>query len=145
MQKCRGLEVEYSKVPSDIYINEKVLDDHDEYPFVVTLQSVDNNAAEPLKGIADPENPAMSPNTGVRESIRAKYVVACDGAHSWTRKRFTIPFDGDQTDSLWGEKGDLILHKEYADQVQALWTSYPRLISRTFGKIVSFDPPNMAI
>ena len=67
------------------------------------LQPVDNNPAEPLKGVHDPSRIALAPEPGTVESVRAKYVIACDGAHSWTRKRFAIPFEGDQTDSLWGE------------------------------------------
>lgn len=109
IRKYRDLEVEYSKVPSDIYINETVLSDHDEYPFVIMLHPVDNNAAEPLKGIEDPTKVALASVAGTTESVRAKYVVACDGAHSWTRKRFAISFDGDQTDSLWGEMTSLTL------------------------------------
>lgn len=37
-------------------------------------------------------------NTSTREAeiVSAKYVVACDGAHSWTRKELDIPMEGDQ-------------------------------------------------
>ena len=109
IRKYRDLEVEYSKVPSDIYINETVLSDHDDYPFVVMLHPVDNNPTEPLKGVRDPTQIALASVAGTRESVRAKYVVACDGSHSWTRKRFAIPFEGDQTDSLWGGMTSMIL------------------------------------
>jgi hypothetical protein len=34
------------------------------------------------------------------EIICAKYLVACDEAHSWTRKYFEVPFHGQATDSL---------------------------------------------
>ena len=112
VRKHRDLEVEYSKVPSDIYINDKALSDHDEYPFVVMLHPVDNNPAEPLKGVGDPTQITLASLAGPRESLRAKYIVACDGAHSWTRKRFAIPFEGDQTDSLWGEMTSLALPKQ---------------------------------
>ncbi|KAJ6189896.1 FAD binding domain protein [Penicillium mononematosum] len=36
------------------------------------------------------------------ETIQARYVVACDGARSWTRKHLNIPLTGDITDSTWG-------------------------------------------
>ncbi|KAK4692779.1 phenol 2-monooxygenase (NADPH), partial [Lecanoromycetidae sp. Uapishka_2] len=68
IRKHRDLEVEYSKVPSDVYINEKVLDDHDEYPFVVMLHPVDNNPAEPLKGVKNPTEIALASVAGSRES-----------------------------------------------------------------------------
>lgn len=38
-----------------------------------------------------------------QETIRAKYVVGADGAHSWLRKYLNIGFSGDVTDSTWGE------------------------------------------
>ena len=36
------------------------------------------------------------------ESIHAKYVIACDGAHSWTRRQLGLPMEGDQSESVWG-------------------------------------------
>ncbi|KAG2102149.1 FAD binding domain-containing protein [Suillus cothurnatus] len=40
---------------------------------------------------------------GAREEIvHAKFVVGCDGAHSWIRKQVDITMDGEQSDSIWG-------------------------------------------
>lgn len=36
------------------------------------------------------------------ESIHAKYLIACDGAHSWTRRQLGLPMEGDQSESVWG-------------------------------------------
>ena len=36
------------------------------------------------------------------EEIYAKYVVGCDGAHSWTRKKLDIQLEGDFSDSVFG-------------------------------------------
>ena len=36
------------------------------------------------------------------EVINAKYVVGCDGAHSWTRKSLAIQMLGKSTESTWG-------------------------------------------
>ena len=36
------------------------------------------------------------------EIIRAKYMIGCDGAHSWTRQQLGFTMDGEQTDSIWG-------------------------------------------
>ncbi|KAI5956237.1 hypothetical protein KGF54_000712 [Candida jiufengensis] len=36
------------------------------------------------------------------EIIRAKYVLGCDGAHSWVRKQLNIEMEGEQTDFVWG-------------------------------------------
>ncbi|OJD34958.1 phenol 2-monooxygenase [Diplodia corticola] len=39
---------------------------------------------------------------GVREEWRARYVLACDGAHSVVRKSLGIQMVGDSTDTIWG-------------------------------------------
>jgi 2-polyprenyl-6-methoxyphenol hydroxylase-like FAD-dependent oxidoreductase len=57
------------------------------------------------------ENGPQCTQPGV-EILRAKYVIGCDGAHSWTRKHFGMPFLGQVTDSLWGEYGD---HRRFTD------------------------------
>lgn len=58
------------------------------------------------------DDPEAYPNTiivhnaeaGAQETIRAKYVVGGDGAHSWLRKYLKIGFSGDLTDSTWGKQ-----------------------------------------
>ncbi|KAG9083839.1 hypothetical protein FS749_005701, partial [Ceratobasidium sp. UAMH 11750] len=39
---------------------------------------------------------------GTKETVRAKYVIGCDGAHSWTRAQLGIDMVGDTSDSVWG-------------------------------------------
>ncbi|KAF9233477.1 FAD binding domain-containing protein [Melanogaster broomeanus] len=36
------------------------------------------------------------------ETVRAKFVVGADGAHSWVRKAVGISMEGEQTDYIWG-------------------------------------------
>ncbi|CAG7990173.1 unnamed protein product [Penicillium salamii] len=36
------------------------------------------------------------------ETVKAKYLIGCDGAHSWTRKQLEIPTEGSNTDHIWG-------------------------------------------
>ncbi|KAL8958998.1 MAG: hypothetical protein Q9183_005721, partial [Haloplaca sp. 2 TL-2023] len=36
------------------------------------------------------------------ETIRAKYVIASDGAHSWTRAQLGFQMEGEQTEYVWG-------------------------------------------
>ncbi len=35
------------------------------------------------------------------EEVRAKYMVGCDGAHSWTRRQIRSVMEGEQTDFIW--------------------------------------------
>lgn len=39
---------------------------------------------------------------GLTEIIRAKYMIGCDGAHSWTRHKLGFTMEGEQTDFIWG-------------------------------------------
>lgn len=43
-------------------------------------------------------------NVGLKETIKAKYVIGCDGAHSWVRKQMdnNVVMEGEQTDYIWG-------------------------------------------
>jgi 2-polyprenyl-6-methoxyphenol hydroxylase-like FAD-dependent oxidoreductase len=36
------------------------------------------------------------------EVVRAKYLIGCDGAHSWTRKEMGVTMHEHSTDSVWG-------------------------------------------
>ncbi|KAJ5561491.1 hypothetical protein N7461_000252 [Penicillium sp. DV-2018c] len=37
-----------------------------------------------------------------RETIHARYLIACDGAHSWVRSQFNVSSDAVSEDSTWG-------------------------------------------
>ena len=36
------------------------------------------------------------------EVVQAKYVIGCDGAHSWTRQQIGCELEGDSTDYIFG-------------------------------------------
>lgn len=87
IEKARGVKIEYEKVA--VKVTE---DDTDDHPLHITVQNVGyiqrNGAVDAYSG---------------KETIRTKYLVGCDGAHSWTRKYFEIPMIGQRVDSVWGE------------------------------------------
>ncbi|KIJ65495.1 hypothetical protein HYDPIDRAFT_110592 [Hydnomerulius pinastri MD-312] len=82
-----GLKVERPVVPSAIEVSENVdeLSIPSSYPVKVTLERL-SAAADDIK----------------TETVRAKFVVGADGAHSWVRKALDISMDGEQTDYIWG-------------------------------------------
>lgn len=45
--------------------------------------------------------PRKKPQKTQIETIKAKYLIGCDGAHSWTRKQLNIPVEGSNTDHIW--------------------------------------------
>lgn len=38
---------------------------------------------------------------GQSETVQAKYLLACEGAHSWTRRQLGFINEGESTDELW--------------------------------------------
>ncbi|KAI0482593.1 FAD binding domain-containing protein [Xylariaceae sp. FL0804] len=67
-------------------------DDQDaSYPVSLDLHHADSSS--------DPETTAA---TTPFQSIRAKYVIAADGAHSWTRRALGLAMRGEQTQHVWG-------------------------------------------
>ncbi|KAK0642729.1 FAD-dependent monooxygenase terD [Lasiodiplodia hormozganensis] len=72
-----------------------------EYGWEVKGVEVDEEAAV----VADPEAYAVkvvAEKDGVQEEFRAKYALACDGAHSVVRKSLGIQMVGDSSDTIWG-------------------------------------------
>ena len=53
-----------------------------------------------------------SERSGREESVRAKYLVGCDGAASMIRKKIGIPFDGVSTEIYWGIM-DCVFESDY--------------------------------
>ncbi|KAL4863101.1 hypothetical protein BDV12DRAFT_202428 [Aspergillus spectabilis] len=51
---------------------------------------------------------------GVEEVFEAKYVLACDGAHSTVRKALGINMIGDSTDAVWGVM-DMVPRTDFPD------------------------------
>lgn len=82
LEKHKSVPLSWSLQPVDLQIDLDLLDDPEGYPITVTLENK---------------------STGTQETIYAKYVVGCDGAHSWLRKHLKINFVGDLTDSTWGK------------------------------------------
>ncbi|KAK7434242.1 hypothetical protein VKT23_020292 [Stygiomarasmius scandens] len=77
-----GAIVERPFAPTSLTIDEDRVDDVDAYPVMVEIQSLSDSDK--------------------RETIRAKYVVGADGAHSFVRKSLEIDNIGDHTDRCWG-------------------------------------------
>lgn len=85
MQK-EGVQVERPIIPIALQISDdpKELADPHAYPVKVVLKHL-----------------AKEPGDDT-ETVRAKFVVGADGAHSWVRKMLGFSMDGEQTDFIWG-------------------------------------------
>jgi phenol 2-monooxygenase len=108
-------------IPTSISIDEEEVGDDDAYPVTVTLRHLTEEEATPTQrlsnlgdgifrsNLADDDVACMIEQSSHRkdireEVVRAKYVVGCDGAHSWTRKTLGKDFEmhGEMTDYIWG-------------------------------------------
>ncbi|KIK97534.1 hypothetical protein PAXRUDRAFT_136127 [Paxillus rubicundulus Ve08.2h10] len=82
-----GVKMDQPVAPSAIEVSEDTeeLANMSSYPVKVTLERLD----------------AVGDATKT-ESVRAKFVIGADGAHSWVRKALNIAMEGEHTDAIWG-------------------------------------------
>ncbi|KIJ09344.1 hypothetical protein PAXINDRAFT_172512 [Paxillus involutus ATCC 200175] len=82
-----GVKVDQPVAPSAIEVSEDIeeLASMSSYPVKITLERLDA-VGDAIK----------------TESVRAKFVIGGDGAHSWVRRALNITMDGENTDSTWG-------------------------------------------
>ncbi|PBP28802.1 Phenol 2-monooxygenase, partial [Diplocarpon rosae] len=118
------IEVERGVLPESLKFDESKSDDPDAYPIEVALRHLTHKEASPeqsnaTNGAAGSDGlfrsnmsaddtqellntAATNGKAGLREIVRAKYMIGCDGAHSWTRKQLGYKLEGEQTDYIWG-------------------------------------------
>ncbi|TLD20650.1 hypothetical protein PspLS_08612 [Pyricularia sp. CBS 133598] len=124
MRKHSGdrLRVERGVLPESLVINDEACADHsaDSHPVTVTLRHLSDEEATPAQQQGDgmPADGLFRSNLAEddtddliarardrksgREVVRARYVVGCDGAHSWTRRQLGYELHGEPTDFIWG-------------------------------------------
>ncbi|KAJ7918198.1 FAD binding domain-containing protein [Mycena leptocephala] len=105
--KTGGLTVERSMSPLSLEYNDSTTESH---PVTVKVQHLipDEEISDPSSGlyrsnIISDEDFNRSTQQGTKiENIKAKYVVGCDGARSWTRKQLGFALEGDSANIYWG-------------------------------------------
>lgn len=115
-----SIKVERSVAAEALQFNELDKDDHSAYPITVQIRTLEaekavngevhaqNGVLEAKNGMskknASDDSNGVTPQSNGEEKIeivKAKYLLACDGAHSWTRRQMGIPMDGSNTDYVW--------------------------------------------
>jgi phenol 2-monooxygenase len=116
------LEVERGVIAESFEYDETLKDDPNAYPITVKLRTLTEDEVNTTSSAAD-SSPQCAPNRFDRsnllpddwddliqksrsrqtktEIVKAKYLIGCDGAHSWTRKQVNIPLEGSSTDHIW--------------------------------------------
>lgn len=119
------IKVERGVIPIDMDLDQTLVDSDDAYPISITLKHLSeeeatpkqtatssngqvaqdglfrsNLAADDTQEIIDQANLDAKANT--QETVKAKYVLGADGAHSWVRKQLGWSLEGESTDYIWG-------------------------------------------
>ena len=118
LKEYSNIEVERGVLPEQLDIDQSKVEDHNAYPIQVKIRHLDDDEATPVqnqtsipdglfrsslaKDDTDDLIRKSRENAGATEIIRAKYMIGCDGAHSWTRRQLGFTMEGEQTDFIWG-------------------------------------------
>ena len=73
-------------------IDKDMVDNHDQQVYPIRMKLTPVSTTE--KG--------MPQNNGDTNMIEAKYLLGCDGAHSWVRKQLGLKLEGASQDVSWG-------------------------------------------
>lgn len=118
------VDIKRNMFPIDLVFDPTHVGDGEIYPITVKLGHVedfDPLSAGPSQGDKstydaphghDPskDDRHFSPHSPSKRQmahqiIHSKYVLGCDGAHSWIRKQLGVTMEGDQTEYVWGAIG----------------------------------------
>ena len=119
MKKHSDIEVERGVLPESLSIDESRVEDTNAYPVTLKLRHLSDEEATPhqMNGTGTQDGLFRSnlspddtdelirksksqPNS--EEIVHTKYVLGCDGAHSWTRGQLGFEMQGEATDYIWG-------------------------------------------
>jgi flavin-dependent dehydrogenase len=117
------LRVERAVLPESLHIADDA-DNHspNNYPITVQLRHLTEEEAKPAQSKGSSVNDGLfrsnlaeddtdeliaksKEKEGSTEIVKAKYMVGCDGAHSWTRRQLGFQLEGEPTDFIWGVLG----------------------------------------
>ncbi|QRW02682.1 phenol 2-monooxygenase [Ceratobasidium sp. AG-Ba] len=110
----RSIQVEQPVVPTSISLSTDAVElaSRDSYPVTVHLKRLSKGEAarlsRPVGGAPTDSDGIGADGSSVQveidreEIVRAKYVVGCDGAHSWTRSQMGWKMEGEHTNYVWG-------------------------------------------
>ncbi|KAF7915395.1 hypothetical protein EAE99_010168 [Botrytis elliptica] len=126
LEEHSNIKVERGIFPYTLAFDETKAEDPNEYPIEVVVQHLTDDQINPRQSQATRDGAATSDGlfrsniaadddtdevlsdahenelTVINETVQAKYLIGCDGAHSWTRRQLGIQLEGEQTDFIWG-------------------------------------------
>ena len=118
LKEYSDIEVERGILPVELDLDSSKSEDTGAYPITVKVRHLDDDEATPAQNTTSvPDGLFRSSlakddtddlirrsrgKDGLTEVIKAKYMIGCDGAHSWTRRQLGFTMEGEQTDFIWG-------------------------------------------
>lgn len=116
----KRVKIERSILPEKMDIDSSKAEDADAYPVTMTLRYLSEDESTPAQFGHKTENGLFRSNlqtaeeedlhyalpegkeAGEIETVHCKYVIGCDGGHSWVRRTLGFEMIGEQTDYIWG-------------------------------------------
>ena len=105
-------------LPEGLELDHLKAEDQDAYPIKIRIRHLDDDEATPAQSGSTVQDGLFRSSLakddtddlirksrgkeGSTEIIKAKYLIGCDGAHSWTRRQLGFQMEGEQTDFIWG-------------------------------------------
>ncbi|RHZ63954.1 hypothetical protein CDV55_105486 [Aspergillus turcosus] len=119
-----NITVERGVMPTSFEFDASKAADVDDYPITVTLRTLTEEEATPQQqqatngaAVSDglfrsnlaPDDTddmlraaELNSRANQTQTVKAKFMVGCDGAHSWVRRQLGFKLEGDSTDYIWG-------------------------------------------
>lgn len=122
LKERANIEVERGVLPDSMVLDEARAEFEEAYPITVRLKHLKMDSTRPVtNGSSVPnglfrsnltpddtteilEAETNGPHPTITEIVKAKYVIGCDGAHSWVRNQLGFKLIGEQTDYIWYKK-----------------------------------------
>ncbi|KKY14233.1 putative phenol 2-monooxygenase [Diplodia seriata] len=116
IKSLSNVRVERGVAPTRLHLDShhESADDPRAHPVAVTLRHLTEAEMPRASVVPQPGSFGVNPGDeaelerepmgkeGAEEVVRAKYVLGCDGARSWTRRQVGIELVGEGRDALWG-------------------------------------------
>ena len=118
INKHSDIEIERGVIPESLDYNATEAEDNDAFPITIKLRHLSEEEATPAQNLtsipdglfrsslaADDTDDLIrkgQSDAGKIENVKARYMIGCDGAHSWTRRQLGLELEGEATDFIWG-------------------------------------------
>lgn len=117
LAKNSSVKVQRNVEPASITFNPGGGENPNEYPITVRIAQVEtmvwsdpfadftSNGAVETNGQIKKRKLSIVHHDWALEDIKAKFVISCDGANSWTRSQLGIQMEGEESEYIWGVLG----------------------------------------